>query len=1089
MKKRTNRKMKSKRFVAVLSVCVLLLSLFATTVSAAEPKSRTVKVGYMLMENFEEEEETQLVDEVITVRSGYAYDYFQMIRSYTGWDYEYVHGTWHGLLEQLERGEIDILSHVARTPERDEMFLFSTEPQGIETHYLYVDGPSEAIDADDYTTLNDKNIGVISGDFRTGLFLEWCEEQDIHCNIKEYRDIEEVHTALHSGEIHATSASRLTISSCKDGKWRAVIRFEDTPVYFAVKKNADGQALLDELNEAHSEILAINPNFGQELQQKYSHANVMEAPKLTVQEKVLLENRGKLILGYCDERRPLAYTDDQTGKISGLIADYLNAMTEQYGIQFETRSYKDGNELLAALKKKEVDIISPVGYHAGVAEAYQLALTNPITVETMIAVYKGYKGTEPKDIFEQIAILDTSMTEKDYAKRYYPNSEWVRAGSIGEAIDLVAEDRAGCYIIRSSTWAWYKNDYPVLNELQVLTLPESNDVNMAVRDEDVALISILNKGISLLTEADVTQSLVTYSDARDTVTWITLIKQNPITTVIGILASVLFVVLVFLFYRMQTEKQHMKKLQEANKRAEEARLEAERANQAKSTFLTSMSHDIRTPMNAIVGMTTLAAKHLNSPDYVRNCLGKVTLASDHLLTLINDVLDINKIESGNLSLTPCVFSLADSVMNLANIGRHQLQEKNHHFEIRIHNIKQEYLFADELRINQIFINLLSNAVKYTPANGRITIDVKQEEIAGERGKVRLIYAIQDSGIGMTEEFQAHMYELFVMANKNSRTVTGSGVGLAICKQLVDLMEGTIECESREGEGTRFTVTLEIPIAEKVVDELVLPPMKLLLVDDDEIFLATAAETLQELGLSPDCVDNGQDAIAVVKQKNSEGKDYPLIIIDWKMPQMDGIETTREIRKIVGPDVSIIVISAYAPEDIRDAAIAAGANGFINKPFFRTAAYQSISEILGLGADDKDELIGQHKKVKGMHVLVAEDNDLNWEIARELLAMYEVTSERAENGQVCLEMLEKAKPGQYDAVLMDIQMPVMDGYAAAREIRYNERSDIRNIPVVAMTADAYTEDVMLCAQAGMNFHVPKPIDMERLLEVLGDLRMN
>ncbi len=1085
-KRRINITIKAFALILTLISIFSLLGLPVFAEDSQDEVGKTVKVGYMLVTGFEEIQEVKQGDKTIILRSGYGYEYLQMIRNYTGWSYEYEEGTWKGLLDKLERGELDLLSHVAKTPLREKKLLFSDEPQGYETHYLYVDGDNSSIDPDDYTTLNGKSIGVISGDFRTELFLEWCEKHKITCYIKKYDDIQKIHEAIHAGEIHATSASRLTISSCKDAKWRSIIRFDDTPVFFAVKRGAEGEQLLAELNEAHSQILALNPRYGEELQQKYETSYTTETPKLTEEELNWLTARGTLNVGYCDDRRPLAYTNEN-GKLAGLLADYLSAMTKEYGINFNTKSYKTGTELLAALQSGEVDLISPVGYNSAMAEVYNLAITNPLTTENMVAVFKGYKGTENKDIFPKIAVLRNSITEKDYAKRNYPDAEWVLADTVGEAIDLVAHDEASCYLIRTSTWSWYKNEYSALNDLQVLTLPNPNDVNMAIKNEDIQLLSILNKGISLLTKHDINQSIVAHSDASGDPTLFSLIKANPLSAAVTIIALVLFVVLIFVLFRLKTEKKYGQKLELAHASAEEARREAERANLAKSTFLTSMSHDIRTPMNAIIGMTTLATKHISNEDYVKNCLGKVTLASDHLLTLINDVLDINKIESGNLALTPTVFSLADSITNLANIGRHQLRDKDHLFEIRIHNIKYEYLFADELRINQIFINLLSNAVKYTPTGGKITIDIKQEHIHGERGKTRLVYIIEDNGIGMSDEFQKHMYELFAMANKTGRTVTGSGVGLSICKQLIDLMGGTIECESAVNKGTKFTVKLDLPIADKLADELMLPPMKLLLVDDDEVFLATASETLRELGLSPDCVDSGEKALHQVVKKHHEGKDYPLIIIDWKMPDMDGIETTRRIRAEVGDDVSIIVISAYAPEDIRDAALSAGANGFIAKPFFRATAYQSITEILGLNQDIESNAPEHHQKVRGMNVLVAEDNDLNWEITRELLAMYDVKADRAENGQMCLDMLTSSKKAHYDMVLMDIQMPIMNGYQASRKIRESERPDISGIPIIAMTADAYKEDVLLSIEAGMNSHIAKPVDMEKLLEAMAKLR--
>ncbi len=1083
----TKRRLRKGITALACAFVLLLLALFPmlSLPVRAGAETEKVKVGYMLMDNFEEEEIAVQGDKEVVVRSGYGYDYLQMVRNYVGWDYEYIKGSWGDLLTKLETGEVDILSHVARIDGREEKFLFSTEPQGRETHYLFVDGPSTAIDENDYSTINGKNIGAIRGDFRKKVFQAWCAERGIECTVKEYEDIYAIHTALHSGEIHAATVSSLAVSSCPDGKWRAMLRFEDIPVYFATTKSARGEEIMAKINAAQKQILSINENYGWELQQKYSNGQVTDAPALTEAEKALVAARGTLKVGYCDNRRPLAYTDDN-GKLAGLVDDYLEAITNEYRLSFEVRAYQTGNEMLSALQSGEVDVITPVGYNWGMAEAYNLAITNPLTVETMVAVYKGYKGNEPRDIFQEIAILENSITEKDYAKRFYPDSEWKLASTIEEAIDLVANDEAGCYIIRSSTWSWYKNEYETLNELQVVTLPNSNDVNMALRNEDIGFVPILNKGLSLLSDADVNQALILYTDVRGEITFWTLMKDNPVTTTVGVLAILALVALVVLFVRLQSDKTYLKKLEKANALAEKARLEAERANKAKSTFLTSMSHDIRTPMNAIIGMTTLAYKHINNPDYVKNCLSKVTLASDHLLTLVNDVLDINKIESGNLSLTPTVFSLADSIMNLANIGRHQLHEKNHRFEIRAHDIKQEYLFADELRINQIFINLLSNAVKYTPADGCITIDVKQEPVEGDKSKVRLIYRIEDTGIGMSEAFQHRMYELFAMANKSGRAVVGSGVGLSICKQLVELMGGTIECQSAEGEGTVFTVTLELAVADRAVDDLLLPPMKILLADDDEVFLMTAADTLRDIGLQPDCVKDGESAIAAVKEKRKAAQDYPLIIIDWKMPDMDGIEATRKIRAEVGEEVSIIVISAYAPEEIRDAALAAGANGFICKPFFRSNVYQSISEVLGLNKKSTEDDRLEKGSVWGMNVLVAEDNDLNWEIASELLSVYGVKATRAEHGKVCVEILEKSKAGEYDAVLMDIQMPVMDGYAATRAIRDSERDDLRSLPIIAMTADAYTEDVLRCLEAGMNYHVPKPIDMGKLLDILGTL---
>ncbi len=1074
------RKKIRKLAAALLRLALCALLVLPLLAPGLTPRAATVvRVGYDLRKDYQEGAPGE-------IKSGYGYEYLQTVRNYTGWEFEYVYGEREELLDMLERGEIDLMSHVARTPARANTMLFSLEPQGTSEHYLYTCETGRGARISRPYHLQGKKVGAVAGDFRTPLLEDWLKAQGVTCEIVEYPDTLTLHEALHDGTLDAASEGRI-VSSQYPGDWKAAIRLEDIPLYFAV--NRERQDLLERLDHAQSRILELDPFYGQELRQQYREGEEEQILPLDGEELALLAAReNTLQLGYCVDHRPLADRDAQTGQLYGLVDDYLKAMTQTYGIQFETRAYQSGVELLEGLNNGEVDVISPVSYYFGMAEISGISTTDAMAEETMLAVYKDYRdGGGDRSIFRRVAVLAESVAEKDYAKRFYPNAELVQAKTIGEAIKLVDNGRADCYMIRSSTWACYKEDYPLLNRLKILSLPDSFVVNMAVRTSDVELIPILNKGIALLDQSDVNQAIMAYSSGGSRATWLSLMLEHPITTAIGVLAFVLLMVLIGVIYRLRTESRYLKQLQTAKEEADRARAEADRANQAKSTFLTSMSHDIRTPMNAIIGMTTLASKRLNDPDYIRKCLGKVTLASDHLLTLVNDVLDINKIESGNLSLSPTVFSLADSVMNLANIGRHQLNEKQHRFDIRVHNVKEEYLFADELRINQIFINLLSNAVKYTPAGGRITVDVKQEPLPGETGRVRLIYIVADNGIGMSEEFQQHMYELFTMANRNSRTVNGSGVGLAICKQLVDLMEGTIQCESRLGEGTCFTVTLDLPVAERVVDHLILPPMALLLVDDDEDFLASAADTLRDLGLSPDCVSSGEEAVRVVEDKHRQSKDYPVIIVDWKMPGMDGLATTRAIRALVGPEVSIIVVSAYAPEEVRDAALAAGANGFISKPFFRTSVCQTMSEILGLHTGSEEEGPDSHRKVRGMHLLVAEDNDLNWEIAHELLQLYGVTARRAENGRQCVDMLEQAPPRTYDAVLMDIQMPELNGYEAALAIRGSEQEHLRRIPIVAMTADAYTEDVLRCAEAGMNAHIPKPIDMEKLLEVLGELR--
>ncbi len=521
-----------------------------------------------------------------------------------------------------------------------------------------------------------------------------------------------------------------------------------------------------------------------------------------------------------------------------------------------------------------------------------------------------------------------------------------------------------------------------------------------------------------------------------------------------------------------------------NKRLAASVEEARCASVAKTQFLSSMSHDIRTPMNAIVGLTAIATKRIDDREHVRECLKKITLASNHLLTLINDVLDISKVESGKLVLNPTVFSLADLTSNLVNIVRSQIREKGLEFDIDIHTIRHEYLFADELRLNQIFINLLTNAVKYTPAGGKIRLDLRESDIPDDPEAVLLTYVVQDTGIGMSEEFQATMYNTFVRAVDNRiNTIQGSGLGLAITKQMVSLMNGDIACKSAPGEGTTFTVTVRLPIAEHLTDDLMLPPMHLLVVDNDPIFLETAEDLFSSMGVTADTAGDGHTAVRMVVDKHHAGQDYPVVIVDWKMPGMDGLATVRAIRAQVGNDVPILIVSAYDWSEIEEEARKAGANGFISKPFFRSSVYAQMTELLGLHEHEKAEEEDAAEDLAGLHLLVAEDNDLNWEIIEEMLSFYRITADRAVNGQICVSMLRDAAPFAYDAVLMDIQMPVMNGREAAQAIRAMSIDWVQKLPIIAMTADAFAEDVQACLKAGMNGHVAKPIDLKKLFAAM------
>ena len=539
---------------------------------------------------------------------------------------------------------------------------------------------------------------------------------------------------------------------------------------------------------------------------------------------------------------------------------------------------------------------------------------------------------------------------------------------------------------------------------------------------------------------------------------------------IGVITFGLLLILVIDFLYMHS----------FNKKLRVMAREAEAANKAKTDFLSTMSHDIRTPMNAIIGLTTIAEKNLGDREAVEENLRKISLASSHLLTLINDILDISKVESGKLNLSPLTFSIVETVQNLMNLSQPMIKEKNIDFSFRIYHIEKEYLYADQLRLNQIYINILSNAIKYTMPGGRVSVDLREEESEKE-GCVKLIYCVADTGIGMSPEFLEKMYQPFSrQTDSRVNSIQGTGLGLAITKQMVELMNGTIECQSEVGKGTTFTITLDLPIAEKQLEEMRIDGVDALIADDDPILLETAVDALESLGIHAEQAKTGMEALEMVRHRHETGKDYNVVILDWKMPDLNGIETIKRIRSEVNAKIPILLTSAYDWSDIEDTAKEAGANGFIGKPLFRSRLYEKINELLGTEVkvlEPEDD----YSDLAGMNILVAEDNDINWEIISTMLEMFGITSERAENGRICVDKMEEAAEGCYDLIFMDVQMPEMNGLDATRNIRRLENKWAASIPIIAMTADAFSENVTECLKAGMNGHIAKPIDLKLVIK--------
>ncbi len=536
------------------------------------------------------------------------------------------------------------------------------------------------------------------------------------------------------------------------------------------------------------------------------------------------------------------------------------------------------------------------------------------------------------------------------------------------------------------------------------------------------------------------------------------------------------IAIIFIIYYRLSNQQVME--------LEMARREAVKANKAKSEFLSSMSHDIRTPMNGIVGMTAIAMANIDNTERVKDCLGKITLSSRHLLGLINDVLDMSKIESGKLTLNMNQISLRETMDSIVNIVQPQVKERQQHFDIFIQKIITEEVHCDSVRLNQILINLLSNALKFTPEGGRINVYLEQEQSPVGDDYVRCHFLVKDSGIGMTKEFLEKIFDTFTREEKAQiDKIEGTGLGMAITKAIVDTMKGSIDVQSTPGEGTEFHIILDLEKADTKLEDMKLPSWRMLVVDNNQDLCQSAVDSLKEIGIDAQWAMDGRTAVEMAKKCHDEQNPYEIVLLDWKMPEMDGLHTAREMRKHLGENAPILIISAYDWSEIEEEAAEAGVQGFISKPLFKSNLYLGLSRyMLDEPHEETKKESVSHGSFSGKRILLAEDNDLNWEIAEDLLSEEGFALERAENGKICVEKFSQSESGYYDVILMDIRMPVMNGYDAAKAIRALVRPDA-DLPIIAMTADAFSDDIQRCLDCGMNEHVAKPIDVNRLTQLL------
>lgn len=745
--------------------------------------------------------------------------------------------------------------------------------------------------------------------------------------------------------------------------------------YFGVSKKR--RDLLNELNYAAEKINNDTPDYLISLKQKY-YKQVTEQI-LNEQETTWIKNKKEIKVGYVKGNLP--FSDIQNGKPVGLVKELIEIIKTYTNLEVSSVCFDTLSAMEKAITDGDIDAGFPAYSDFWVNENNGLRQTETIVSDRIMIVYN--LGEYSPDIMNNVAQTQENIGMEYFMKIEYPHSQVTMYSSRTEAMDAVlnTKDEMNCIIGSASILQRLIRGNSKYKNLNVAYLNDSEDFVMIVKEEENVLLGILDKTIKQIDSATINSAMVRYSGVDTVYTFTDILNQYAIHFIAVLLVIITIITLIFVKYRNQTNRFNIEQ-QKSHKALSEALEKANIASKAKTDFLSSMSHDIRTPLNAIVGMTNIAKMSTGDTDKVETCLEKIDLSSHHLLTLINNVLDISKIESGRIQLNTIVFSLKEAMDKMIDIVKPQMDEKNIEFEVYVDYIDNDYILADEVRINQIYMNIISNAIKYTPEGGRIVMELKETKLSED--SVRVLYSIKDNGIGMSEEFMRNMYKTFSRATDSRvNKIQGTGLGLAIVKQMVDMMDGKIDCISEENKGTKFTVTLEFPLKER---------------EDVEV-----KEDL-EYGI-----------IEGESKPNSDDKD-----------NKKGESSDKDKR------ASAIEKAAF----LRDKCI-----------------------------------------------LVAEDNELNWEVISGIMGMYDVQTVRAENGRICVDMVKNSKPGTYDLILMDIQMPEMDGREATRVLRADENEYVRDIPIVAMTADAFAEDIEASRRAGMNGHVSKPVDIPELLQEL------
>ena len=888
------------------------------------------------------------------VRRGYGYELMQALAGYTGWKFEYVKCDWSDCFDKLENGEIDIMGDISYTDERAQKMLFPDEPMGEEKYILYADLSDTDIGMSDFKSLDGKRVGVLMYTEPEIMLTEWENKNGIHTEHVNVNNDDDVEKKLANHEIDCFVS--LEESTWSEQGISSVTTIGKSGIYFAINKERSD--IKTELDYAMRQLEQDSPFFKADLYKKYFTLDYIQV--LTGKEKVWVEEHGGIQIGFLNNDPAIFSMDEETGKLTGMLAEYISYAKDCLGnqtLEFNIHAYDDYDEMIQALQNREIDMIFYAGRNPYFAEQNGYALTNTAWTYSLMAVTDEEKFDENK--VYTVAVPKEKYALKQHIAFSYPEWKLVDCDSLDNAADMVIQEKADCFLMGASQALIYDNS----QNFKSVPLTKTMEACFTVREGEGSLLSILNKTIKAMPSDMLTSALAIYDSTADKVTFSDFIKDNLLVflATVGFLAlSIIGIILVLLRKARKAEavaKLAAKDTKKLNDKLEIALKKAEDASLAKTRFLNNMSHDIRTPMNAILGYAQLMEEELKEKDLPETSdhLEKLQQSGNLLLSIINNVLDMARIESGKMEIDENYGRIEDIRQTLFEIFGDEAKKKNIALHYTI-NVEHEHILTDTTKVKEIFVNILSNAIKYTPSGGSVMINI-DELVCDEPGYMMVRTRVSDTGIGMSQDYLTKIFDAFTRERNTTKSkITGSGLGMSIVKRYVDLLGGTIDVESEPGKGSTFTVTLKHRIA-------------------DESYYV---------------------------KKHDEGSG-------------------------------------------------------------------TASKIL-----------------EGRNILLAEDNDLNAEIAEAILERAGLKTERVEDGIQCVNKITKMPVGTYDMILMDIQMPRMDGYKATQAIRHLPDKDKACIPIVAMTANAFEEDKRDAVAAGMNGHIAKPIQIDKLLSMLAEV---